>query len=60
MTSNINTTTNPLYEKLRDINTPGFVARLTPNEADEIFFEEPAIPDDDVMVNVADLVDDED
>ncbi len=60
MTSSVNTATNPLTEKLRDINTPGFVARLTPTEADEIFFEETAIPDDDAPVNVADLVDDED
>ncbi len=52
--------TDALTEKLRDITTPGFVARLTPNEADAIFFEEPALPDDDAPVNIADLVDDED
>lgn len=60
MTNSVNTNSIPLADKLRDINTPGFVARLTPNEADEIFFEETAIPDDDASVNVADLVDDED
>lgn len=52
--------TDALTEKLRDITTPGFVARLTPSEADAIFFEEPALPDDDAPVNIADLVDDED
>ncbi|MDR1613549.1 MAG: conjugal transfer protein TraD [Planctomycetota bacterium] len=46
-----------LTEKLRDINTPGFVARLTPDEADEVFFEEPAISDDDALGDCSDLVD---
>lgn len=58
MTNRVATSSNPLIEKLRDINTPGFVARLTPGEADEIFFEETAIPDDGAPVNVADLADD--
>jgi hypothetical protein len=58
MNNSIDGATNALAEKLRDINTPGFVARLTPDEADELFFEEPAMPDDDFPVNVADLADD--
>ncbi len=60
MTNSISNATDALTDKLRDINTPGFIARLTPNEADEIFFEEPAISDEDAMAAVADLVDDED
>lgn len=46
-----------LTEKLRDINTPGFVARLTPGEADEVFFNEPALSDDDGLVDSSDLLD---
>jgi hypothetical protein len=46
-----------LTEKLRDINTPGFVARLTPDEADEVFFEEPALSDDDGLADSSDLLD---
>lgn len=49
-----------LNDKLLDINTPGFAARLTPAEADEIFFEEPAISDEDAAASFADLADDED
>lgn len=59
MTNSINNATDALTEKLRDINTPGFVARLTPNEADEIFFEEPAISDEDALAAVAHMVDDD-
>lgn len=60
MTSSIKTNIDPLAEKLRDINTPGFVARLTPDEADELFFEEPAISDADAAAAFVDLADDED
>jgi hypothetical protein len=55
-----NTISAALTSKLLDINTPGFVARLTPGEADEIFFEEPAISDADAAAAFADLADDED
>lgn len=57
MTNSTGKSTNPLVDKLRDISTPGFVARLTPSEADELFFEEPAISDADAMADIADLVD---
>lgn len=60
MTTGIKTNIDPLAEKLRDINTPGFVARLTPTEADELFFDEPALSDEDALAAVADLADDED
>lgn len=59
MADSNNTLSNALADKLRDINTPGFVATLTPSEADELFFEEPAIPDDGVIDDIADLVDQE-
>lgn len=60
MTNSISNANDALTEKLRDINTPGFAARLTPGEADEIFFEEPAISDDDAIAAVADMVDGDD
>lgn len=59
MTTTQNNIGNPLIDKIRDINTPGFVARFTPDEADEIFFDEPAISDEDALMAVADLADDE-
>lgn len=59
MATTQNNSVNPLTDKLRDINTPGFVARLTPDEADEIFFDEPAISGEDALMAVADLVDDD-
>lgn len=57
MTNNHGKSTNALADKLRDINSPGFIAKLTPTEADELFFEEPAISEEDALEDSADLVD---
>lgn len=46
-----------LEEKFRDINTPGFVATLTPVEADLVFFEEDAIGDDDALEAAYGIID---
>ena len=60
MTNSSGTAVDSLTAKLVDINTPGFVARLMPHEADEIFFEEPAISDEDALTAVADMADGDD
>ncbi len=59
MTNSVNNATDALTEKFRDITTPGFVARLTPTEADEIFFNEPAISDEDALAAIADMADED-